>query len=158
MNGIFIPLVFAAALGSGLIAGVFFVFSIAVMRALDQLSPAQAIAAMQSINTAILNPTFFGTFVGTGVICILLPVAILTDWSTTRAIWMFIGMGFYLIGSLMVTIVFNVTLNNRLATIRPDDPQADAIWRKYSSVWTRWNHVRGLSSFIAALAFIQALR
>lgn len=39
-----------AALGCGLIAGVFFAFSTFVMSALARLQPAQGIAAMQSIN------------------------------------------------------------------------------------------------------------
>jgi uncharacterized membrane protein len=46
----------ATALGCGLIAGVFFAFSTFVMKALGSLLPAQGIAAMQSINLAVLNP------------------------------------------------------------------------------------------------------
>ena len=156
MENIFIPLIFIAALGSALMAGTFFVFSIAVMRALDGLPPAQAIAAMQSINLTILNPVFLGTFVGTGVICIILPVASLTDWSTTRATWMFVGGGCYLLGTLLVTIAFNVPLNNRLALARPNDPEAEVIWRDYSTTWTRWNHVRAAAALAATAAFVLA--
>lgn len=158
MNGLFTPLVFVAALGSALMAGTFFVFSIAVMRALDRLPPGQAIASMQSINAAILNPVFLGIFVGTGIVCIILPVASLTDWSISRATWMFAGGLLYLLGTLLVTIVLNVPLNNRLALVRADDPAADAIWRDYAMPWTRWNHVRTLAALAATAAFIMALR
>lgn len=158
MDGIFIPLVFVAALGSALMAGTFFVFSIAVMRALDRLPPPQAIAAMQAINTAILNPVFLSIFVGTGLICIILPIAILNDWSVSRAIWMFTGGLLYLLGTLLVTIVLNVPLNNRLVLIRADDTRADIVWRDYTTVWTRWNHVRAFASLAATAAFIMALR
>src|SRR5690606_28980359 len=47
-------LVLLAALGCALMAGLFFAFSVAVMRALGALPAAQGIAAMQSINAVIL--------------------------------------------------------------------------------------------------------
>src|SRR5258705_6992637 len=46
---------FGTALGAGLVAGVFFAFSSFVMAALARLPPAQAIAAMQSINVTVVN-------------------------------------------------------------------------------------------------------
>ena len=58
-----------AALGSGLIAGVFFAFSTFVMKALARLAPAEGIAAMQSINVVVLNPWFLGAFFGTALGC-----------------------------------------------------------------------------------------
>lgn len=54
-----------SALGSGVIAGVFFAFSTSVMKALAALPPAQGVAAMQSINVAIINPWFLIPFLGT---------------------------------------------------------------------------------------------
>ncbi len=47
-----------SAVGCGLMAGFFFAFSICVMKALEALPPAQGIAAMQSINVAVINPCF----------------------------------------------------------------------------------------------------
>lgn len=58
-----------SALGSGLIAGVFFAFSTFVMTALARRPPAEGMAAMQAINVAVLNPLFLGVFVGTAVTC-----------------------------------------------------------------------------------------
>ncbi len=50
-------LIFAAVLGSGLVAGIFFAFSSFVMRALGQLRENQGIAAMKAINvTASSDP------------------------------------------------------------------------------------------------------
>ena len=45
-------LTFIAALGSGLVAGIFFAFSNFVMKALARVPPAQGVAAMQSINSS----------------------------------------------------------------------------------------------------------
>lgn len=47
-----------AVLGCGLMAGLFFAFSVCVMKALSQLAPEKGMAAMQAINVAILNPLF----------------------------------------------------------------------------------------------------
>ena len=57
-----------AALGSGLVAGLFFGFSTAVMKALARLPPAQGMKAMQDINVVILNPVFLAVFMGTALI------------------------------------------------------------------------------------------
>ena len=63
-----------AALGSGLIAGVFFVFSVSIMKALGRLPSAHGIAAMQSINDVIVNPVFLVAFLGTPASCLLATV------------------------------------------------------------------------------------
>ncbi|MFN2411780.1 MAG: hypothetical protein ABR535_01815 [Pyrinomonadaceae bacterium] len=54
-----------AALGRGLIAGVFFAFSVAIMGALGRRPANEGMAAMQSINIEILNTIFLGAFMGT---------------------------------------------------------------------------------------------
>ncbi len=58
----FFPITLCALLGCGLMAGLFFAFSVCVMKALAQLPPEKGIAAMQSINVTILNPVFFVVF------------------------------------------------------------------------------------------------
>ena len=63
-------LTFAAVLGSGLVAGVFFAFSTFIMRALGQLPVSQGIAAMKAINITVINSWFFLAFFGTGVVCL----------------------------------------------------------------------------------------
>src|SRR3712207_3284782 len=60
-------LVLAAALGSGLMAGLFFAFSNSVMKALASLPPEKGIAAMQAVNVAVLNPLFLSVFSGTAL-------------------------------------------------------------------------------------------
>src|SRR5687768_6156059 len=60
-----------AALGCGLMAGLFFAFSVSVMKALAGLPPNGGMAAMQSINIAIINPVFLSAFFGTAAACLL---------------------------------------------------------------------------------------
>lgn len=50
-------------------AGVFFAFSTFVMKALGARPLAQGIAAMQSINVAVINRWFMAAFFGTALLC-----------------------------------------------------------------------------------------
>ena len=71
-NYLFFALKLLAALGCGLMAGVFFAFSAFVMNALARLPAAAGIAAMQSINITVINPLFMTVFLGTAANCKLL--------------------------------------------------------------------------------------
>ncbi|RYG61928.1 hypothetical protein EON80_23575, partial [bacterium] len=79
------PLTVAAVCGCGLMAGLFFVFSVAVMRALGALPPEKGMAAMQSINVSILNPIFLIVFMGTALLCAALLVMALLNWQAPAA-------------------------------------------------------------------------
>jgi uncharacterized membrane protein len=146
-----------AALGSALVAGVFFAFSAFVMRALARLPAAHGIAAMQSINVVVLNPWFLGVFLGTAAICVGAALAAVALWPQPRGAWLGTGSALYLAGSLGVTMACNVPRNNRLAALRPDDADAAGVWAAYLHAWTRWNHVRTAASLAAATAFCIAL-
>ena len=65
MEGVLHILTFAAALGAGLMAGLFFAFSTCVMTALGRQPAPCGIAAMQAVNEVILNPVFLLVFMGT---------------------------------------------------------------------------------------------
>lgn len=145
-----------AALGCGLIAGLFFAFSTAVMTALGRLPPAQGIAAMQSINVVILNPVFLTVFFGTAVICLFLAITALPRWHDPSARYLIAGSVLYLVGSILVTMLFNVPRNNLLASLQPQSAQAAAVWSDYLRSWTAWNHVRTVASLAAAAAFTLA--
>jgi uncharacterized membrane protein len=150
-------LTFLAALGSGVIAGVFFAFSAFVMTALSRLPPDQGIAAMQSINIAVLNPWSFAAFFGTAALCAVLAIAALFRWSEPGAILLLAGSLLYLVGTILVALRLNVPLNNALASTQPESAQASALWQRYLTEWTAWNHLRTAASLAAAAAFIGAL-
>jgi uncharacterized membrane protein len=151
-------LVVAAALGAGLMAGLFFAFSAFVMEGLGRLPPAQGIAAMQSINVAVLNPVFLTVFVGTAVLGALLAVGALLGWGRGSALAVVAGALLYIVGTFGVTMAFNVPLNDRLAAAAPDSAEGTALWRHYLVAWTAWNHVRTIGALAATAAFIAALR
>lgn len=138
-----------AALGSGLIAGVFFAFSAFVMKALAALPPSQGIAAMQSINVAVINPWFLGVFLGTALVCLLLAAYSLFTWPGP-AVCLLLGSALYLFGTVLVTMAFNVPRNDALAALNPAGTEAASLWAEYVSGWTAWNHVRTVAALAAA--------
>ena len=148
---------FCAALGSGLVAGVFFAFSTFVMPALARLPPEQGIAAMQAINVAAINRWLMGALFGTAAACLLLAVSSLTGWNAPGAGLRLGGSALYLLGAVLVTAACNVPRNQALALLPPDGAEAATVWLRFLSEWTAWNHVRGAAAFLAAGALTLAL-
>jgi len=146
-----------AALGSGLMAGVFFAFSVFVMAALARLPSAQGIAAMQAINIAVINPIFMAVFMGTGILCAVLAVVSLLLWTQPGSVYLLAGALIYPVGSIGVTMRCNVPLNNALAAVAPDSTEGASLWSRYVTVWTAWNHLRTAACLGAAALLTIAL-
>lgn len=157
VGSILVAVTLLAALGAGLVAGVFFAFSSFVMGALARLPAAQGIAAMQSINVVVVNPLFLGTFFGTAALCLLLGVMAVVDWASAGAAWKLAGALLYLVGTIGVTAACNVPRNNQLAPLDPASHASAEIWTRYVAEWTMWNHVRTLAALAAAACFTLAL-
>lgn len=150
-------LVFISALGCGLMAGFFFAFSILVMKALGALQPAQGISAMQSINTVVINPWFMTPFLGMALLCGILLAMVIFRWQEANSAYIFAGGLLYLLGTLGVTIIFNVPRNDALAAVVPTSAEAAALWANYLVEWTRWNHVRTIAAFASSVTLTLAL-
>ena len=157
MNNLVYILTFISILGCGIVAGIFFVFSTFVMRALARLKPAQSIEAMQSINITVLNPWFLGAFIGTAAVCLLLAISTYWRWDQPGAVYLLAGCLLYLIGTFLVTVVFNVPMNNSLERVVPASSDASDLWSVYLTKWTFWNHVRTVAAFLGSASFILSL-
>jgi uncharacterized membrane protein len=142
-----------AAIGSGLMAGLFFAFSTAVMPALRRVRPAQGAEAMQQVNRVIQNPLFLLVFVGTGLVCLLLVIGAPFS-GRPGTVWIVVGGLLYIVGSIGLTAVVNVPMNNRLDAANPLTDQGGAIWADYLNRWTAWNHVRALACTAAMAALV----
>lgn len=147
---------FVGALGCALMAGLFFAFSVSVMRGLARIPPAAGIAAMQAINIVILNPVFGLVFFGTTAVCVVVTIAAVVQWSQPASAYLLAGGLLYLIGAFGVTIVCNVPRNNALAAVDPASTDGARLWASYLVQWTAWNHVRTIASLLAAAALIVA--
>lgn len=146
-----------AALGCGLMAGVFFAFSTFVMSALARLQPPQGIAAMQSINITAINPLFMTVLFATAAACIFLAVSSLLMRHQPSVAYLLLGSLLYLVGTIGVTIVFNVPLNDALAKVDPSSPNSMNLWATYLANWTFWNHIRTAAALAAAALLTMAL-
>jgi uncharacterized membrane protein len=150
IDRLLLVLTFIAALGCGLMSGFFLAFSACVMSALSRLPAAHGIAAMQSINVVVINPPFLGTFFGTAVLCVAATITTLLAGSPTGTLHVLAASVLYLVGTILVTIGFNVPLNNELAVVQADSRDDDGTWTRYLAVWTKWNHVRTAAALVAA--------
>lgn len=129
-----------AATASGLMAGLFFAFSTAVMPGLADLPAEQARAAMRRINVRIQNPVFLLVFAGNVIPCGI-------EVFHGRVV----GGLLYVLGSFLLTMFVNVPMNNRL------EQADDAYWPEYLRRWTIWNHVRGLACLGSTITLLLGL-
>ncbi len=157
MGMILILALVAAAIGSGIVAGIFFAFSTFIMTAFSRIPPEQGIAAMNSINVTIVRSPFMLIFVPTAILCVLIAVLAIIDWRGGSSVWMLAGASLYVIASFISTIVFNVPMNDALAKVSGNGAEAVSVWNTYLKDWTWWNHVRTIASLLSAIAFVRAL-
>ncbi|MGJ4891648.1 DUF1772 domain-containing protein [Bradyrhizobium sp. HKCCYLRH3099] len=150
-------LLWFAAIGCGLMAGVYFAFSTFVMSALQRIPPPAGIAAMNAINVDIVNSPFIPFFMGTTVAAALLAVVAVVRWGEPGSLALLAAGILYVLGMFVVTLAFNVPLNNALAAVDPASPQGAALWASYVRDWSVWNHLRTFASLGSALLFMLAL-
>ena len=144
-------LLWFCALGCALIGGLYFAFSAFIMRALGDIDAGAGIAAMNSINRVILRSPFMPLFFGTTLASAVLFVLGFLRFGTSGAASLIAGGAIHVVGMFVVTIAFNVPLNDALQRGEL------ATWRRYLVTWTAWNHVRTVASLTASALFIAAL-
>ena len=138
-----------AAVGSGLLGGLYLAFSTAVLPALAARPPAEATAAMQEVNRVILNPLFGLLFAGTALACLLSagsPLLLGGPGSGWRVAGGLVGLA-----GFVSTVVVNIPLNDRL------DREGAAAWAGFLQGWTPSNHLRALTSALAAALLLVAV-
>jgi uncharacterized membrane protein len=154
---LFTIIIVLCALGAGLTAGIFYAFSTFVMAALARLPPPEGIAAMNAINVTVINPWFMAVFMGTPLLCVAVAILAFLNWSTPGSATILIAAVLYVTGSFVVTMIFNVPLNDALAAVAPASPEGTTLWTRYLTDWTFWNHVRTTVPLLATALFIVGL-
>lgn len=146
-----------SVIGCGLLAGVYFAFSAFMMTALGRVDQAAGIAVMDAINAVIVRSLFMPLFLGTTLTAAALAILGFLQWGEPGAIAMLVGGVIYVLGMFVVTVTFNVPLNNALAAVDIFSGQATELWTRYLRDWTFWNHVRTVASMASLAAFVFAL-
>lgn len=156
----FVILTALAALTAAAAGGMMYVFSTFVMRGLDRTGPVEAITAMRGINVeANSNPAFLLAYFGAAILAAVVGVMAAVQLRQPGSVWVLVGAVFGILAAI-ITMAFNVPLNNHLDTVNPVGLSvADAAreWQAYFSTWTNWNHVRSATSFIAAALMLIGL-
>ncbi len=138
------------AVGCATVGGVFFAFSSFVMPAFARLAPAEGVAVMQAVNASAVRPVFMTALFGTGAGCVALTVTAMRRWGEDGSGQLLAGSLTYLVGALAVTAVRNVPLNEALAAVDVTASDAAARWQDFRAGWVPANHVRTVTSLVAA--------
>lgn len=141
------------ALSIAILSGLFFVFSNFAMKAFSSIPGESGVAAMQSINRAILNPGFLGLFAGTAAGSLAVLAVAIGHWQHPASGWIVAGALLCLVGCHLVTAGINVPLNQRLDGVDAAGPGAARAWQDYLARWQPWNHVRTLATLLAAACY-----
>ncbi|MDA0231369.1 MAG: DUF1772 domain-containing protein [Proteobacteria bacterium] len=146
----------AAGICSGLVAGVFLSFSDFIMRSLVAARPASGIEAMQMINRKVVRTWFLVMLLGMAPASVALAGYAYFNLSAPTSLLIIAGAAIYLVFVVLVTMFYNVPMNNRLSHMDPFAEESVNYWKIYGAVWTRWNHARTLGSLASALCFLFA--
>lgn len=151
----------AATVATGLSAGVFYTFQVAIVPALLEVDDEAYVSTFQAINRAILNPWFLSVFIGAPV---LVAGALTMYWREDRPIALAIAVGLALqVATVAITGTGNVPLNEQLeqpGTV--SGPAATAARAAFEDRWNRLNLIRALvsvASFVSlGVAGVMAVR
>lgn len=144
-----------SALASGLIAGLFYSYSCSVNPGLGALSDANYLAAMQSINRAILNPVFFFSFMGT---LLLLPLSTYQHFGMGSRFHLLLAATLvYAIGTFGVTMVGNVPLNEALDKVNLSGASAQDLAAHRLKFEVSWNRLHMIRTYASVGSFLLVL-
>ncbi len=135
----------AAIVSTGLMAGLFYGWSVSVIPGTRRVGDTTYIETMQRINRAIVNPAFVIPFMGTPLILLAAAYAQRQAGNDRAALWLAVAAGVYVVGMLGVTFRGNIPLNNALDAFDladADERSAHERRRTYEQGWNRWHSVR----------------
>ena len=157
----FVALSSLAALAAAAAGGMMYVFSTFVMRGLDRTGPVEAITAMRGINVvANSNAPFLLAYFGATILALVVGVMAVIQIGRPGSGWILAGAVLGVLAAI-ITMAFNVPLNNHLDTVDPSGLSltgAAREWQAYLSTWRAWNHVRAAASFVGAALMLVGLR
>ncbi len=145
-------MILVLSVATGLMAGIYFTFSVVVVKALAQLPNSDGAGAMNQINEVIVKTSFMPLFMisSIGYAGLLIWSMFYSSADNSNFIWASL---IYLIGMFGITILGNVPLNNKLKNSASDPINLSNTWNDYVDTWTKLNHIR-TASCIAAFVLL----
>ena len=141
---------------TGLSAGFFYAWSVSVIPGTQKVADNIYLETMQSINRAILNPAFFLVFFGS-MACLTISCIYLFDPGKTAFWLLLIASVTYLLGTIGVTGLGNVPLNNQLDVLKLAESGSAqmAEFRKFYE--SNWNRLHTIRTAFAVVSFLFSL-
>ena len=142
----------AAAVTTGLNAGVYFGWATGVMPGLAHTSDRTFVGTMNEINDVIVNPAFMSVLLGAPV---LSGIAASTEKGAMRP-WLLAALGAN-VATFLVTMAANVPLNDTLAAVDVATDDLQRARKDFETPWVVWNIVRTVTSTAATALLVRAL-
>lgn len=149
----------AATLFVGLMAGLFYAWSISVTPGLAMTEAEPYLRAFQAMNRAILQPLFFVAFFGALILLPLLAVLYYHAALPAQFWCVLAATVLYALGIMLVTILGNIPLNNSLDALDVNamtQEQMAAFRSGFEDKWNRLNTIRTVSSALSFLFLLIA--
>ena len=149
-------ILFSSVLLTGLSAGLFYAWSVSVIPGTKKVDHATYLEAMQAINRAILNPAFFLIFIGS---LVGLSMASIYHLHAGKATFWFMLSAtiLYLAGTVGVTGLGNVPLNNKLDALELPQLTTEKLAQFRAYYETSWNRLHQIRTVFAVAAFALSL-
>lgn len=146
---------YTAILLTGLSAGLFYSWQVSVVPGTKRTRDLTYIETMQKINRAIINPPFMLIFLGSLLIQIL---SVFLYWNTGMIFWIVLASTLvYGAGTVIVTGMGNVPLNDALDKLHTDDLSQEEISKERDDYEVLWNRLHLIRTVFAVLSFMMLL-
>ncbi|MGW1739267.1 anthrone oxygenase family protein [Nocardia sp. NPDC001965] len=159
LDGVRAAVLMAATVATGLMAGVFGIYALAVMPGLRTTDDRTFIGSFQAIDRAIVNPLFLATFMGALILSVAAAVLNLGEGYRSVLLWAAVGAVLYLV-AVVITVSVHLPLNDALKAAGDPAQMSDpaAIRAAFAETrWVTWNIVRTATSGLAFVSLSWAL-
>ncbi|NBC26961.1 MAG: DUF1772 domain-containing protein [Bacteroidetes bacterium] len=150
-----IIVLYFAILLTGLSAGLFYAWQVSVIPGTKRIQDSTYIETMQKINRAIINPLFMLIFLGALLIQIL---SVFLYWDNGMTFWSLLAATvLYGAGTVIVTGLGNVPLNDALDSLSLHELSEEKISRERQNYESRWNRLHLIRTVFSVISFMLLL-
>lgn len=144
---------FGAVVLTGLSAGLFYAWSVSVIPGTEKVADASYLETMKAINRGILNPAFYTIFFGS---IIFLSIGSIYEYHDNKiTFWLMLASSLlYLIGTVGVTALGNVPLNNQLEVLNLGELGTSKLVEFRRFYETNWNRLHLIRTVFAVTSFL----
>jgi uncharacterized membrane protein len=146
---------YTAVILTGLSAGLFYAWTVSVIPGTRKVIDIIYLESMQSINRAILNPSFYLIFIGSPL---ALALSTIQQFKSGTVFWLLLTATLlYLIGTFGVTIFGNVPLNDALDALDLGELSTVEKSKFRNAYESKWNRLHSIRTAFSVLAFLISL-